>query len=64
MNELKKRRLELELSQEKLAELSGVSRNTISTLETGELTIAKSSTILALAKALKIDAGKLLCPKG
>lgn len=60
MNKLKERRLELKMTQEELAAKSGVSRVTISLLETGEQTVTKSSTILALAKALNIEAQELL----
>ena len=60
---LKERRLEMRFSQDELAKISGVSRTTISMLETGEQTVTKSSTILALAKALKIKPQKLLDPE-
>lgn len=60
MNKLKERRLELKMTQEELAAKSGVSRVTISLLETGEQTVTKSSTILALAKALNVEAQELL----
>lgn len=63
MNKLKKRRLELKMSQDELAAKSGVSRVTISLLETGEQLVTKSSTILALAKALNIEPQELLCPE-
>lgn len=63
MNKLKKRRLELKMSQDELAAKSGVSRVTIYLLETGEQLVTKSSTILALAKALNIEPQELLCPE-
>lgn len=63
MNILKEKRLEAALTQEELAKKSGISRVTIALLETGNLTTAKSSTILALAKALNIDVGELLRPE-
>lgn len=63
MNKLKERRLELKMTQEELAAKSGVSRVTISLLETGEQLVTKSSTILALAKALNIEPQELLCPE-
>lgn len=63
MNKLKKRRLELKMSQDELAAKSGVSRVTISLLETGEQLVTKSSTILALAKALNIEPQELLYPE-
>ena len=40
------------LSQEKLAELAGVSRTTIWALETNRATTVLSSTILSIARAL------------
>lgn len=63
MNKLKERRLELKMTQEELAAKSGVSRVTISLLETGEQLVTKSSTILALAKALNIEPQELLYPE-
>lgn len=41
-------------SQEKLAELSGVSRNLIARLETGELTSTSTNTLFKLSKALNV----------
>lgn len=50
---IKRFRNELGLSQEKLSEISGVSRVTISLLETGQQTSTEVGTLLKLAAALK-----------
>ena len=47
------RRRELGMSQEELAEKSGVSRATISRLESGELLMVKTGTLIKLAEALE-----------
>jgi len=62
LQELKKYRLQAGLTQEQLAEKSGVSRVTIANIERGSLTFIKSSTIIKLADALKINPQVLLCP--
>ena len=49
---MKKRRQELKITQEDLAEKSGVSRGTISLMENGLVVNAKFETISKLAKAL------------
>ena len=51
-NNLKDIRTEKKLSQQELADLVGVSRNTISSLETGQY---ESSTKLALVLATALD---------
>ena len=49
-NNLKEVRLEAQLSQAKLAEIVGVSRNTISSIETGQFNpTAKLALILCIA---------------
>ena len=53
MEKLKEFREKLGLSQDELAEKSGVSRVTISKLETGAQTVTTNSTIEKLAKALE-----------
>lgn len=63
MQELKNCRIKAGLSQEQLAEKSGVSRITIANIERGTQTVLKSSTIIKLADALKVDPQVLLCPK-
>ena len=49
---LKEIREEKGITQEKLEELSGVSRQTISAIENNDEYQAKTGTLLALAKAL------------
>ena len=49
------------LSQEKLAEISGISIRTIQRLEEGR-TVGSGYTISALSKALEMDSTELLCP--
>lgn len=51
---IKALRAEKGMTQEDLAEASGVSRLTISKLETGKLTNARSKTMFAVAKALGV----------
>ena len=55
-NRLKKARAELKLSQSALAELVGVSRNTISSIETGQFNpTAKLALILCIALDKKFE---------
>ncbi len=55
-NNLKQARTELGLSQAQLAELVGVSRNTISSIETGQFTpTAKLALILCIALDKKFE---------
>ena len=55
-NRLKETRLEKNLSQQDLAEMVGVSRNTISSLETGQYEpTAKLAYILAIALDMKFE---------
>lgn len=49
---IKELREEQELSQEELAKRSGVSRATICSLENGETTVTKTTTLLKVAAAL------------
>ena len=63
MQELKKYRIKADLTQEQLAEKSGISRVTIANIERGSQSFLKSSTIIKLADALKIDPQVLLCPE-
>ena len=49
---MKKRRQELKITQEELAEKSGVSRGTISLMENGLVVNSKFETISKLAKEL------------
>lgn len=41
------------MTQEELARISGISRATISGLESGRVTVTKTDTLVALADALK-----------
>ena len=56
---LKEIREEKGFTQEKLEELSGVSRQTISAIENNPEYQAKSGTLLALAKAMGTTVDKL-----
>lgn len=49
---IKQFRIERNISQEELAALSGVSRATISGLESGAITTTTTSTLSRIAKAL------------
>lgn len=53
------RRKELQLTQEMLAGLSGVSRSRISDIERGQ-EVFKISSLLMIAKALQVDYRELL----
>mgnify|MGYP002522068911 CR=1 FL=1 len=55
-NRLKEARAELKLSQTQLAEMVGVSRNTISSIETGQFTpTAKLALVLCIALDRKFE---------
>ena len=55
-NNLKKIRSEHRLSQQQLADMIGVSRNTISSIETGQFTpTAKLALILCIALDIKFE---------
>lgn len=56
---LKKKREELKLTQEELARLSNVSRQTISLIENNSLDNIESKTMLKLARALRCDVGDI-----
>ena len=62
MQGLKKCRIEAGLTQEQLAEKAGISRVTIANIERGSQAFVKSSTIIKLAEALKVDPQVLLRP--
>ena len=53
------RREELGISQERLAEIAGLHRNYVGSLERGERNVALQN-ILRLASALKVDPGELV----
>ena len=63
MQGLKQARLSAGLTQEQLAKKSGISRVTIAMLECGKQTVTKSSTIIKLADALKVEPQVILCPE-
>ena len=55
-NRLKEARTELKISQSQLAEMVGVSRNTISSIETGQFSpTAKLALILCIALDKKFE---------
>ena len=55
-NNLKKVRSERKLSQQQLADMLGVSRNTISSIETGQFTpTAKLALIICIALDIKFE---------
>lgn len=55
-NNLKKARIERKLSQNQLAEMVGVSRNTISSIETGQFNpTAKLALVLCIALDKKFE---------
>ena len=60
MEILKALRKERQMTQDELAEKSGVSRVTIAKLESGAQNVTTNTTIIKLAHALNIDAGDLL----
>lgn len=57
-NRIQEIRTTLELSQEELAKVSGVSRTVISQLESGTRKTITSATMLRLSKALKTPGEK------
>ena len=57
---LKTIRQDMKLTQEELAEKSGVGRVTISRLETGELKETTAGTLSKLARALNVSVDKLI----
>lgn len=58
---IKERREELRMTQEELAVKSGVSRQTISSLETGKYENVLTSTLSAIASALDTTVDKIFC---
>ena len=55
-NHLKKARMEANLSQQQLADMVGVSRNTISSIETGQFNpTAKLALVLCIALDKKFE---------
>lgn len=60
MEKLRELRESAGITQEELAKRSGVSRVTISKLESGAQKVTTNTTILQIAKALAIDPGLLI----
>ena len=58
-NSLKEKREYMGMTQEELSRISGVSRTTISLIETGNLKNLESKTMLKLAIALGLDVGDI-----
>lgn len=52
INRLKEAREEISMTQEELAEKSGISRVTISGIESGRMAVAKSDTLAKIADAI------------
>ena len=61
---IKALRLQCELTQEELAEKSGVSRGTISALENGIDRTTTSKTLVKLAQALDTTVDRIFFTKG
>jgi len=61
-NMIKDRREELHMTQEELAKKSGISRQTISSIENGKYTNVLVGTLAALAAALDTTVDNFLCP--
>lgn len=59
---VKEIRLAKNISQEELSKASGVSRKTISELESGEVVNTTTSTLAKLADALECKVGDIFCP--
>ena len=57
---IRKRRIELKMTQAELAEKLGVSRVQVSYLETGARKVVKVGTLMAIASALDISIDELL----
>ena len=60
---IRERREELQMTQEQLAEKSGVSRQTISSIETGKADNVLVSTLAAIAVALDTTVDKIFYPE-
>ena len=60
---IKERREELKMTQEELAQKSGVSRQTISSLETGKYENVLVGTLAAIAVALDTTVDKIFYPE-
>ena len=60
---IRERREELRMTQEELAQKAGVSRQTISSLETGKYENVLVSTLSAIALALDTTVDKIFYPE-
>ena len=60
---IKERREELRMTQEELAQKSGVSRQTISSIETGKYENVLVGTLAAIATALETTVDKIFYPE-
>lgn len=60
---IKERREELKMTQEELAQKSGVSRQTISSIETGKYENVLVGTLAAIATALDTTVDKIFYPE-
>ena len=63
MYNIKEIRKSKRMSQEELAEKAGVSRMIIVRLESGEEVVTKTTTLIALAKALEVPVSKIFWAK-
>ena len=61
--EMRKRRQELSMTQQQLAEKCGLSRVFINKIENGSAEKIRLSTAIAIADALETDPVGLFCPK-
>ena len=59
---IKDARAELKMSQEELAKKAGVSRQTISGLETGPCTVPPTDTLIKIAHALGKNVSDIFLP--
>ena len=62
MYHIKKYRQEMKLSQEELATKSGVSRATISGLESGNITVTTTEALIKIANALDKKVSDIFLP--
>ena len=57
--QIKELREKRHLTQEELAEISGVSRATLSKLETNAVDVCQSKTLVKIAEALNVKVGSI-----
>ena len=60
---LQRRRRDLNITQDQMAELLGYEKNTISRWENGKVTKIKKETLLKIAEILKVDLMDILTAK-